>query len=71
VRVLVVHGYLLAGTESNLFVNNLCRSLAAMGHSVTVVCQEPSPDRFDFISAAYRFSPDNQSVSCLFDRPTS
>ena len=69
-RVLIVHGYLLTGTGSNLFVNNLCRSLVKRGHSVTLVCQEPSPDRFEFISRAYQFCPDNHSLTCLFTRST-
>jgi glycosyltransferase involved in cell wall biosynthesis len=47
VRILIWHGYLLAGTGSNVYTQALAREWARGGHDVVVVCQEPAPERFD------------------------
>src|SRR4051812_17923061 len=41
------HGYLLAGTGSNVYTRALAREWTRAGHDVTVVCQEPNPEAFD------------------------
>src|SRR4051812_34756533 len=41
------HGYLLAGTGSNVYTRALAREWTRAGHDVTVVCQEPHPEAFD------------------------
>ena len=46
-RILLWHGYLLAGTGSNIYTQALAREWARVGHDVVVVCQEPHPERFD------------------------
>lgn len=46
-RILVWHGYLLAGTGSNVYTRQLAREWARAGHDVTVLCQEPHPERHD------------------------
>ena len=46
-RVLIWHGYLLAGTGSNIYTQALARAWGRAGHDVTVVCQEPHPEVFD------------------------
>jgi glycosyltransferase involved in cell wall biosynthesis len=40
-RVLIFHGYLLRGTGSNIYNANLVRALAALGHEVHLLCQDP------------------------------
>jgi glycosyltransferase involved in cell wall biosynthesis len=47
VRILVWHGYLLGGTGSNVYTRQLAREWARSGHDVTVLCQEPHPERYD------------------------
>jgi len=47
VRIVLWHGYLLAGTGSNVYTRALAREWARAGHDVVVVCQEPHPERFD------------------------
>jgi glycosyltransferase involved in cell wall biosynthesis len=47
VRILVWHGYLLGGTGSNVYTRQLAREWARSGHEVTVLCQEPHPERYD------------------------
>jgi glycosyltransferase involved in cell wall biosynthesis len=48
-RILIWHGYLLRGSGSNIYVNNLARALCAQGHNVTVVCQDPFAGSMDFV----------------------
>jgi glycosyltransferase involved in cell wall biosynthesis len=52
VRILIWHGYLLGGTGSNVYTRMLAREWSRAGHDVTVVCQEPHPERFDVGGAA-------------------
>jgi len=47
VRILVWHGYLLGGTGSNVYTRQLAREWSRAGHDVTVLCQEPHPERYD------------------------
>jgi glycosyltransferase involved in cell wall biosynthesis len=47
VRILIWHGYLLGGTGSNVYTRQLAREWSRTGHDVTVLCQEPHPERFD------------------------
>jgi glycosyltransferase involved in cell wall biosynthesis len=39
-RILILHGYLLRGTGSNIYNANLARALARLGHEVHLLCQE-------------------------------
>jgi glycosyltransferase involved in cell wall biosynthesis len=40
VRILIVHGYLLRGTGSNIYNASLVRALARLGHEVHLLCQD-------------------------------
>jgi glycosyltransferase involved in cell wall biosynthesis len=46
-RVLLWHGYLLAGTGSNVYTQALAREWSRAGHEVVVCCQEPRPELYD------------------------
>jgi glycosyltransferase involved in cell wall biosynthesis len=46
-RIAVWHGYLLAGTGSNVYTRQLVREWSRSGHEVTVYSQDPEPGRFD------------------------
>jgi glycosyltransferase involved in cell wall biosynthesis len=50
-RILLWHGYLLAGTGSNVYTQAIARAWARAGHDVTVFCQEPNPEAFDLAGA--------------------
>src|SRR5688572_8136309 len=52
VRILLWHGYLLGGTGSNVYTRSLAREWARAGHDVTVLSQEPHPERYDLGGAA-------------------
>lgn len=44
----MTHGYLLTGSGSNVYVQNLCRALAKEGHTVHLLCQDTNPLDHDF-----------------------
>jgi glycosyltransferase involved in cell wall biosynthesis len=52
VRIFIWHGYLLAGTGSNIFARELARQWSGAGHDVTVFSQEPQPELYDLGGAA-------------------
>jgi glycosyltransferase involved in cell wall biosynthesis len=52
VRLAIWHGYLLAGTGSNVFARELARQWSMAGHDVTVFSQDPDPTRYDLGGAA-------------------
>jgi glycosyltransferase involved in cell wall biosynthesis len=51
VKILLWHGYLLSGTGSNVYTQAIARAWSRAGHDITVVCQEPEPERFDLGAA--------------------
>jgi glycosyltransferase involved in cell wall biosynthesis len=51
-RILLWHGYLLDGTGSNIYTQAVAREWAREGHDLTVVCQEPHPERFNLAGAS-------------------
>jgi glycosyltransferase involved in cell wall biosynthesis len=55
-RILLWHGYLLGGTGSNVYTRALAREWSRAGHEVTVICQEPHPERYD-VGGAKVFRP--------------
>lgn len=69
-HIAIVHGYLLEGTGSNLYVQNLCREFCRLGHQVSLFCQEQNRDKFDFITRAVDFYPDNYTMNVVFERET-
>lgn len=66
-HIVMVHGYFLKGTGSNLFVHNVCNTLCKMGHQVTLFCQEDDVADIDYIQSAYELSSNNKKLS-LFHR---
>ena len=47
VRILIWHGYLLAGTGSNVYTRAMARAWSRAGHDVVVLSQDPCPERYD------------------------
>jgi glycosyltransferase involved in cell wall biosynthesis len=52
VRVLIFHGYLLAGTGSNVYNARLAEALVGLGHEVHLLCQDRHPEEHGFVDAA-------------------
>jgi glycosyltransferase involved in cell wall biosynthesis len=59
------HGYLLGGTGSNVYTRQLAREWSRVGHEVTVLCQEPHPERFDLAEARV-LKPDVEGLLPVF-----
>jgi glycosyltransferase involved in cell wall biosynthesis len=51
VRILVFHGYLLAGTGSNVYNARLAAAFVGQGHDVHLLCQDRHPERQGFVGA--------------------
>jgi glycosyltransferase involved in cell wall biosynthesis len=52
VRVLIFHGYLLAGTGSNVYNAALAEALVRGGHEVHLLCQDRDPLALEWVDAA-------------------
>jgi glycosyltransferase involved in cell wall biosynthesis len=50
VRILILHGYLLRGTGSNIYNASLARALARLGHEVHLLCQDRHWDAPDGVT---------------------
>jgi glycosyltransferase involved in cell wall biosynthesis len=48
-KLLMTHGYMLSGTGSNVYVQNLCRALVRGGHEVHLLCQEEHALDYEFV----------------------
>jgi glycosyltransferase involved in cell wall biosynthesis len=63
----IVHGYGLAGAGSNLWTRETVAALCDNGETVHLMCQEPYPDRFDFVSELWVY-PDGGEPERRFQR---
>jgi len=69
-HIVLVHGYFLKGTGSNLFVQNIGRELCKMGHQVSLFCQENYAYRLDFVEKAFDFDADNSKYTMFHAKET-
>jgi glycosyltransferase involved in cell wall biosynthesis len=69
VRVLIFHGYLLAGTGSNVYNARLAEALTRLGHDVHLLCQDRHPAEHAFVDAAGDWDKGNLHVRELRDGP--
>lgn len=67
-KIAIIHGYLLSGTGSNIYVANLAAGLVARGHDVFLFCREPQPEGLQFIDECYDFEADNRRFLPVFNR---
>ncbi len=67
--ICLLHAYLLEGSGSNLWTRAIVHALCRAGNEVHLVCQEPHPDKYDFIAAAHVYADDG-SVETMFERDT-
>ncbi|HEY2216048.1 MAG TPA: glycosyltransferase, partial [Solirubrobacteraceae bacterium] len=51
-RILTFHGYLLAGTGSNVYNARLAEAFVKQGHEVHLLCQDRHPEQQGFVDAA-------------------
>ncbi len=64
-RILIFHGYLLAGTGSNIYNARLARALVDLGHEVHLLCQERHPERQPFVDAVGEWEQGQLDVRVL------
>ena len=67
-KLLMTHGYMLSGTGSNIYVQNLCRALVRGGHEVHLLCQEERPLDYEFVDE--HASVDGDDIERLGERET-
>ena len=48
-HIIILHGYILQGTGSNIYVANIARAWKEQGHSVTILCQDRNADKLSFV----------------------
>jgi len=48
-HLVLLHGYLLQGTGSNVYVANIAKAWCALGHAVTVICQDRAAGGLPFV----------------------
>jgi glycosyltransferase involved in cell wall biosynthesis len=65
VKIVIWHGYLLGGTGSNVYTRALAREWSRKGHEVTVLSQDPHPERSD-IGGARAVKPDTGPLLPVF-----
>jgi glycosyltransferase involved in cell wall biosynthesis len=65
--ICLLHGYLLDGSGSNLWTRSVVRALCRAGETVHLVCQEPHPEHYDFITTAHVYDVDG-TVTTVLDR---
>ncbi len=54
----IVHGYGLGGSGSNLWTREAVSALCNNGETVHLVCQEPHPERYDFVTEFIAYDDD-------------
>lgn len=69
-EIVMIHGYFLKGTGSNLFVKNACRELCRLGHHVVLFCQEHDVSGIDFIETLYEYDRDKGHYTVCETRET-
>ena len=69
-KICIVHGYTLSGTGSNIYISNLAKRLCMMGHDISIMCQEPYPEKIDFVSEVNVFEENNKKYEKIFKKET-
>jgi glycosyltransferase involved in cell wall biosynthesis len=60
-RLLIWHGWLLEGAGSNVYTARVTDVLRRRGHDVLLMCQEPHPERYEFLDGWGTVGPDGAS----------
>ncbi len=64
-KILIFHGYLLRGTGSNIYNNNLARALARLGHDVHLFCQDLEAEDLPWVDSIGLWGEDGLEVRNL------
>jgi glycosyltransferase involved in cell wall biosynthesis len=63
--ICILHGYLLEGSGSNLWTRSVIQALCRTGETIHLVCQDPHPERYDFIAEAHLHHLDGRAETTL------
>jgi len=66
-HVVIIHGYILNGTGSNIYTTNLAKTFKSMGLAVTVICQDLQANNYEFVDEYFGPNdklPHNPPKSC-------
>ena len=69
-NICLLHGYLLEGSGSNIYVQNLARTYCQKGHTVYLLCQEKKLKKYDFVTSYSVLTRDNRNIKTIFKRKT-
>jgi glycosyltransferase involved in cell wall biosynthesis len=61
----ILHGYLLEGSGSNLWTRSIIQSICRNGQTVHLMCQENHPELYDFITEAVVYHADGRRETIL------
>lgn len=67
-RIAVVHGYFLGDSGSGVYTRHLASQLKADGHEVTLVCQERTPESYDFIDSVWTLDATNSELQLVTEQ---
>ena len=67
--MLLMHGWLLEGSGSNLWTRAILKSVCKLGHEVHLMCQEPHPEIYSFIGEVWTY-PKEGPPTCTLKRET-
>ena len=68
--MIILHGYLLEGSGSNLWTRAILKTLCRLGDTIHVMCQEPHPEHYDFISEAWRYPKTTEKPELWYQAET-
>jgi glycosyltransferase involved in cell wall biosynthesis len=80
VNILLLHGWLLERSGSNVYTASLAREWVRAGHNVQLFCQERHPDRYPFIDKSFVYDLSGEPLetplsqgegpgTCILHRP--
>ena len=69
-KIMLVHGYLLTQTGSNLYTQYLAREFCRLGHDVYLLSQDDKIMDYDFVEEYFKFNSSNSTVYRLGIRET-
>jgi len=52
-HILIVHGFLLSGTGSNIYSCNVAMQWKKQNHAITIFCQDPDAGTYDWVDEFY------------------
>ena len=52
-HIIIIHGYILAGTGSNIYTLNVAKAWLKQGYGVTIVCQDLNAASYNFVDEYY------------------